>query len=93
LAFIAVMTAMRVLIVWVAANTTSVLLAQLMHASSTGFLVMLSPASVTPAQEALWYAVYAGVLWLAVAALVISRRRLARQMPIETRLSAGRLGQ
>jgi membrane protease YdiL (CAAX protease family) len=92
-AFIAVMTAMRVLIVWVAANTNSVLLAQLMHASSTGFLVMLSPAPVTPAQEVFWYAVYAGLLWLAVVAVVNSRRRSARQMPSETRLSAGRSGQ
>jgi len=36
LAFIAVMTAMRVLIGWIYANTKSVVLAQLMHASSTG---------------------------------------------------------
>jgi membrane protease YdiL (CAAX protease family) len=72
LAFIAIMTAMRVLIVWVYSNTHSVLLAQLMHASSTGFLVILGPAHVSPGQEALWYAVYAAVLWMVVA-LVIAR--------------------
>lgn len=69
LAFIAAMTAIRVLIAWIYANTNSVLLTQLMHASSTGALVVLSPARVTASQEALWYAIYAGVLWI-VAGLV-----------------------
>lgn len=55
------MTAMRVLIVWVYCNTRSLLLAQLMHASSTGFLFMLGPNDDT-----LWYAVYGVVLWLVV---------------------------
>ena len=63
---------MRVLIAWVYSNTNSLLLAQLMHARSTGFLVILGPAHVSPAQEALWYAVYAAVLWMVVA-LVIAR--------------------
>ena len=67
LAFGAVLTAMRVLIAWVYANTQSLLLTQLMHASSTGSLVILSPSHLSPAQETLWYAVYAGALWLAVA--------------------------
>jgi membrane protease YdiL (CAAX protease family) len=72
LAFIAILTAIRVLIVWVYSNTGSVLLAQLMHASSTGFLVILGPSHVSPAQEALWYAVYAAMLWIVVA-LVVAR--------------------
>jgi uncharacterized protein len=61
------MSAMRVLIGWAYANTTSVLLAQLIHISSTGALVVLSPTRVTPAQEALWYGVYAVALWIVVA--------------------------
>ena len=69
LAFTAAMTAMRVLIAWIYANTKSVTLAQLMHASSTGSLVVLSPARVTAAQEALWYAIYATALWLIVGAV------------------------
>jgi uncharacterized protein len=69
LTFCAAMSAMRVLIGWAYANTTSVLLAQLMHISSTGALVVLSPTRVTPAQEALWYGVYAVVLWIIVAAV------------------------
>lgn len=66
LAFTAAMTAMRVLIGWIYANTQSVTLAQLMHASSTGSLVALSPAGVTAGQEAMWYAIYAAGLWLVV---------------------------
>jgi membrane protease YdiL (CAAX protease family) len=67
LAFTAAMTAMRVLIAWTYANTKSVVLAQLFHASSTGSLVIFSPPRVTAAQESLWYALYAGALWLVVA--------------------------
>lgn len=66
LAFTAAMTAMRVLIGWIYANTRSVMLAQLMHASSTGSLVVLSPGGVTAGQEAMWYAIYAAGLWLVV---------------------------
>lgn len=69
LAFAAAMTAMRVLICWIYSNTRSVPLAQLMHASSTGSLVVFSPAGVTAGQEAMWYAVYAAVLWLIVGAV------------------------
>jgi CAAX protease family protein len=66
LAFAAVMTAMRVIICWTYANTQSVALAQLLHASSTGFLVVLSPSRVNPVQEAFWYFVYAVALWVVV---------------------------
>ena len=66
LSFMAAMTAMRVLICWVYANTGSVLLAQLLHAGSTGALVVFSPA-VSPAQECAWFAAYAVTLWLVVA--------------------------
>jgi uncharacterized protein len=72
LAFTAAMTAMRVLIAWIYANTKSVALAQFMHASSTGSLVVLSPGAVTARQETAWYAVYAAALWIIVA-LVAAR--------------------
>ena len=71
LAFTAAMTAMRVLIAWTYVNTKSVLLAQLMHASSTGSLVIFSPPLVTAGQETLWYAVYACALWAVVAMVVM----------------------
>jgi hypothetical protein len=64
------MAAVRVLIGWNYTNTTSVGLAQLMHASSTGALVVLSPQRVTAAQEAFWYAVYAGTLRIVVILVV-----------------------
>lgn len=79
LAFTAAMTAMRVLIGWIYSNTRSIPLAQLMHASSTDSLVVLSPASVTAGQEAMWYAIYAVALWLIVGAVsAIFGKGLAR---------------
>lgn len=67
LAFTAALTAMRVLIAWVYTNTNSVLLAQLLHAFSTGSLVVFSPPGASAGQESLWYAIYAAALWLLVA--------------------------
>ena len=74
LAFVAAMTAMRVLIAWLYEKTSSVLLAQLMHASSTGALVAFSPPRVTAAQETFWYTIYACVLWSVVAILIVTGR-------------------
>jgi membrane protease YdiL (CAAX protease family) len=71
-AFSAVLIALRLLIAWLYTNTGSVLGAQLLHACSTGSLVVLSAPAVTSEQEALWYAVFAAVLW-GIAALVVAR--------------------
>jgi uncharacterized protein len=80
LAFTAAMTAMRVLIAWTYTNTKSVPLAQLMHASSTGSLVVFSPPQAKAAQEALWYALYAAALWITVAIVAaIFRKQLTRR--------------
>jgi len=68
LAFGFVMTAMRVLICWQYSNSRSVLLAQLMHISSTGTLVVFSPP-VSSVHETMWYAIYGCALWTAVAAV------------------------
>jgi hypothetical protein len=57
------MAAMRILIAWFYEHTQSIALAQLIHISSTGTLVVLSPPAVTPAQEAAWYVLYAAALW------------------------------
>ena len=79
LAFGFAMSAMRVLIAWIYTNTKSVLLAQLMHVSSTGSLVLFSAARVTAAQEAMWYALYGTALWIAVGIVVKTfGRRLRR---------------
>ena len=69
-AFAAVLVATRVLIAWLYANTGSVLGAQLLHATSTGSLVVLSPSAVSPEQDALWYLAYAVLLWIVVAVIV-----------------------
>jgi membrane protease YdiL (CAAX protease family) len=87
-AFVALVAAVRMLIAWVYRRTNSVLLAQLLHMSSTGFLVVLSAPHVTPAQESLWYAVYAAVLWIGVAAAMIAGRSLAARRPAAARLAA-----
>jgi uncharacterized protein len=72
LSFIALVMAIRVLIVWLYSNTQSVVIAQVMHMSSTGFLATLAPSPILPAQEAAWYAVYAATLWIVVA--IVARR-------------------
>ena len=85
------MLAMRVLISWVYCNTGSVLLAQLMHASSTGFLVILSPSPATPATEIYWYALFAVLLWIVVAVVVVVYgKQLVRSAPGDRALPMGR---
>jgi hypothetical protein len=69
LAFTLAMTAVRVLISWLYANTGSILLAQLLHIASTGALVIFGAPHVNARQEALWYGAYGCVLWLTVCLL------------------------
>ncbi len=71
LAFVALVAGLWVLIAWVYTGTGSVLLAQVMHASSTGFLVILSAGGVSPYQESAWYALDAAVLWMVVVLVVL----------------------
>ncbi|HEV2580859.1 MAG TPA: CPBP family intramembrane glutamic endopeptidase, partial [Ktedonobacteraceae bacterium] len=80
LSFIAIVTAIRVLIVWIYSNTGSILLGMVMHSSLTASLAALDPAPISPAQETLWYAVFAAVLWIVVV-LVAARygKSLVRQ--------------
>jgi uncharacterized protein len=70
LAFTSVMTATRVLICWTYSNTKSLLLAQLIHVSSTGSLVIFSVPRLTGGQEAMWYGLYAIGLWVMIAIVV-----------------------
>ena len=70
LSFTAVMMAIRVIIAWIYQNTNSLLLCQLMHISSTGFLVVFSPSPITTAQEPVWYFAYALALWTIVVFIV-----------------------
>ena len=75
LAFTVAMTAMRELIAFVYMRTSSVLLAQLMHASSTSALAVLSPTAVSAAQEVTWYLVYGAVLWVVVATVTLGLKK------------------
>jgi len=59
--------AYRILMTWVYARTQSLLLAALMHASYTGWLFVLSPAT-SSGQGLIWQAAFAAALWLVVAA-------------------------
>lgn len=67
--YLATLTPYRILMTWVYANTSSLLLAVLMHASYTGALMVLFPAT-TVAQGLVWQAAFAALLWIA-AALVL----------------------
>jgi membrane protease YdiL (CAAX protease family) len=68
------LTAYRILMTWVYANTQSVFLAQLMHASYTGWLIILSPA--TSNTSLLWEAIFAAILWMLVGLVALNQRRL-----------------
>lgn len=83
LAFIGIVSAMRVLIVWVYSNTgKSLLLAMVMHISMTGSLVAFAPVGISAAQETLWYALYAVLLWIIVGLVALrSGTRLSRMQP------------
>jgi membrane protease YdiL (CAAX protease family) len=72
-AFVALVIAARCLICWAYLRTGSVLVAQVVHASFTGSLILFSAPHVTAWQEAGWYAAYAALLWLAIAAVALTR--------------------
>jgi uncharacterized protein len=90
-AFVATMTGMRVLIAWFYERTQSVALAQLIHISSTGSLVVFSPFALNAAQEATWCAAYAVAVWLLVLLLVYGDRVAARgNLAKHSKTEAGR---
>jgi membrane protease YdiL (CAAX protease family) len=68
--YLAALTAYRLLMVWVYSNTHSLLLAVLMHASYTGWLVVLYPATSFE-QGMVWQTAFAVALWLAVAVVMV----------------------
>jgi membrane protease YdiL (CAAX protease family) len=65
LLYLAALTAYRLLMTWVYAHTQSLLLAVLMHASYTGWLLALYPGT-SFLQGLVWQSAYAAVLWVAV---------------------------
>lgn len=65
----------RVLMVWVYSHTQSLLVAVLMHASLDVFWLISMPLAITGEQRAIWYLVWAGVLWVIVAAVALAGQR------------------
>ncbi len=82
--YIATLTPYRILMTWVYANTKSVLLAVLMHASYSGWLLAVFPAT-SPAQSLTWQAVFAALLWLAAAAALRKSARETNRRPLAAR--------
>jgi hypothetical protein len=80
-AFFVMLVAIRVFICWVYDRTGSVRLAQLLHACSTGSLVLLSPTHVSAGQESLWYLSYAALLWTGIAAAIVAARLPLARLP------------
>lgn len=80
--YVAALTAYRLLMTWVYANTQSLLVAVLMHASYTGWLFVLYPATSFE-QGLVWQTAFAVALWIVVtvvlAGFVQFRARLATQ--------------
>jgi len=72
IAFVVMLVALRIIIAWAYSHTNSLLLSQLIHASSTGFLFVLTPEYIEPINEVIFYAVYA--VFLGVFALVAIRK-------------------
>jgi uncharacterized protein len=68
----------RVLMVWVYDRTESLLVAMLMHASLVAFWLFSTPQGITSGPQMVWYLVWAGLLWAAVAGVaVLNSRRLS----------------
>jgi membrane protease YdiL (CAAX protease family) len=89
--YLAALTAYRVLMTWVYSNTQSLPLAMLMHASYTGWLVVLYPATSFE-QGLVWQTALAVVLWLAVAVVMLwfeHREPPRASLPGHCCLSAG----
>jgi membrane protease YdiL (CAAX protease family) len=73
--YVAVLPAYRVLMVWVYDRTQSLLVAMLMHASLTGFvLFILMPEETSGLLLLSWYTLFAALLWSVVAALAVTER-------------------
>lgn len=69
--FFAHVVALRILIVWVYANTDSLLLAILMHASSTGFYGFFTANLANVELRAIFFLAYGAVLWLPAIAVIL----------------------
>ncbi len=88
--YVAAMTAYRLLMTWIYANTQSLLLAVLMHASYTGWLLVLYPAASIE-QGFVWQTAFAVALWLVVAVVMVVAAVKANRMRRTSRLAMHRV--
>jgi membrane protease YdiL (CAAX protease family) len=73
--YVAALPAYRVLMVWVYDRTKSLLVAMLMHASLTGFvLFILMPPETSGIDLFRWYFLFATALWVVVAVVAFAKR-------------------
>jgi membrane protease YdiL (CAAX protease family) len=82
-AFFVFIVALRVIIAWIYENTRSVLMAQLAHAFSTGFLSILVPTANADEIWPIFYAVYAAALWLVAVLIIRTNRQSMTEQPLE----------
>ena len=74
LEWVVALAAFRIFMTWIYTHTRSLLVGILLHAGFTGGQRLMWP-SVPPEGELVWYGVFAGALWLVVAAVVVFARR------------------
>jgi len=80
--FFVFVVALRIIIAWIYEHTQSVLMAQLAHAFSTGFLGILVPTTNTSEIWPTFYAVYAVALWLVAAMIIRKNRESMTEQPL-----------
>ena len=80
-AFFVFVVALRIIIAWVYENTGSLLLAALVHASSSGFLGVLVPIANGGEIWPIFYAVYMVVIWLVAAVIILRNERRMVEQP------------
>ncbi len=80
--------AYRVLMVWVYDRTGSLLVAIVMHASLSASKLVLQPGTLSDAQSLTSVLVWAGSLWVLVAAVAMARRRQLTRDALRTRAAS-----
>jgi uncharacterized protein len=88
--YVGALTAYRLLMTWVYANTQSLLLAVLMHASYTGWLFVLYPAASLE-QGLVWQGGFTVALWVVVAVVMTVRAGHGSGLPPQRPLAHGTL--
>ncbi len=83
--FFVFVIALRIFMIWAYLHTKSLLLGILLHASSTGFFIVLISTDLTPVYQVIFYGSYAVIL-LSVVGLIVRRdwHRLMQSPDIRT---------